>query len=261
MDSPQSSPGLARISIVRLIRGVLGWALRRVGLERKPRPYSDFIAFKQTLKAARAAGLSVSEYIEGRHSVGSRSALDQTMDGLAALGVFNGPIERICEIGPGSGRYLEKTIGRCRPRLYEVYETSKEWRNWLVKQYGVTARPCDGRTLAETESGSVDLVHAHKVFGGLPFLNSVFYFREMARVVRAGGWVVFDIMTEKCFSEEHLDPWFGANPWDWEWSPHLIARDYAVGMFAERGILLAGSFQVPLFPGITECMVFRKSSP
>jgi hypothetical protein len=243
---------------LRSARGMWNSALRRFNPKPKPRPFSEFISFTETLKAARAAGLSVGEYIERKHSSGSQTALDQTLDGLAAAGLFNSPIDRICELGPGSGRYLERVVGRCHPGVYEIYETSSEWRKWLVERYGVIARHCDGKTLAETESESVDLIHGHKIFPGLPFLTTASYFREMARVVRSGGWVVFDIMTEACFPPEHLDAWFGEDPWGWAWSPHMVARDYVVGMFAQKGVHLVDSFQVPLFPAVTECMVFRK---
>lgn len=202
--------------------------------------------------------MSVGEFLERKHLLGQQTALEKTMDCLDGLGLFSGPIDRICEVGPGSGRYLAKTIARCHPRHYEIYETSNEWRYWLIKQYGVVARCCDGRTLAETESNSVELVHAHKVFPGLPFLFIASYLREMARVVRSGGWIVFDIMTEACFIREHLDEWFEANPWEWAWAPHMISREYTVSMLGELGIFLVGSFQVPLYPAITECMVFRK---
>jgi SAM-dependent methyltransferase len=240
---------------------MLSPVLKALGRMRKSRPFSEFMPFKETLAAAKAAGLSVGEYIERRHLTGSQSARDETIDGMASFGVFTSPIERVCEIGPGSGRYLERTIARCHPRTYEIYETSSEWRNWLIEQYGVIARSCDGRNLAETESGSVDLVHAHKVFSGLPFLVNAYYFREMARVVRDGGWVVFDLMTESCFTKELLDAWFAADPWEWEWSPHMVARDYALNTFTTRGFSLVGSFQVPNFPAVTECIVFRKVPP
>ena len=242
-----------------LMRRILDPVVRSLGYEPRKRPYSEFIEFTTTLKAAEKAGLSVGEYIERKHAAGRQTALDQTIDGLASLGLFDCPMESICEIGPGSGRYLEKMIERLKPAFYEIYETSDEWRQWLVQKYGVTESVCDGHTLARTKSCSVDLVHAHKVFGGgLPFLHSASYLREMARVVRDGGWIVFDIMTEECFGEKHLDAWFDANPWDWGWEPHIMPRDYAVKLFAGRGIVLIGSFQVPSFPGTTECMVFRK---
>jgi len=261
MNSPNIKQVVQRSSMYRWARTVVSQVRRRFGRKRKPRPFSEYISFKETLKAANAAGVSVGEYIERKHLVGQRTALDQTMDGLGELGLFNSQIERVCELGPGSGRYLEKTMARCHPRHYEIYETSREWRGWLVEQHRVVARACNGKNLAETESGSVDLVHAHKLFPGLPFLVTASYLREMARVVRDGGWIVFDIMTEVCFNQQHLNAWFDANPWEWSWSPHMVARNYAVDMLAEQGVSLVGSFQVPLWPGITECMVFRKAAP
>jgi hypothetical protein len=233
--------------------------LNRFSSKRAPRPFTEFIPFKETLAAATAAGISVGEYIERRHTTGAKLALDETINGMASFGLFSAPIDTVCEIGTGSGRYLDRTIARCKPRVYEIYETSKEWKDWVVERYGVKANDCDGRTLSQTESGSVDLVQAHKVFPGAPFLCTVSYFREMARVVRDGGWVVFDIMTENCFKPEYLEKWFAANPWQWEWSPRMTAREFAVEMFAERGVDLVGSFLVPNYPAVTECMVFRKT--
>ena len=237
----------------------MGKVLRKLGYKPKRRPYSEFTAFKTTLREAERAGLSVGEYLERKNLTGSPSALDKTIEGLADLGVYDSRIERVCEIGPGSGRYLERTVARCKPRSYEIYETSGEWRNWLVEKYGVVARTCNGRALAETESASVDLVQAHKVFPGLPSLVTLSYFREMARVVRDQGWVVFDIMTESCFSPEHVQAWVGANYWEWIFTPQMCARDFAISAFAAQDISLVGSFQVRLYPAVTECMVFRKT--
>jgi hypothetical protein len=177
---------------------------------------------------------------------------------MAALGVFDDRPQRICEIGPGSGRYLERTIAKCQPLYYEVYETAAEWRDWLVAQHGVIARKCDGRTLAATESASMALVQSHKLFPALPLLNTVSYLQEMARVVEDGGWVVFDIITEACFSPHHVKAWLEANPWHWPWTPHLITKDFTLKFFTDRGIDFVDSFPVPLYPAITECMVFRK---
>jgi hypothetical protein len=243
----------------RWVVKMLNAMLRQLGYKSKPRPFSEFIDFKGTVKAAKAAGLSVGDYIDRKHVNGSRTPTDQTIDGMASLGVFDNPLDRICELGPGSGRYLERTIAKSHPRHYEVYETSAEWRDWLVGQHGIVSRKCNGVTLSETESGSLALVQAHKLFPGLPFLTTVSYLQEMARVVGNGGWVAFDIMTEACFSPEHLKAWFDASPWDWAWSPHLVARDFTVKLFADQGVSLVGSFAVPLYPAITECMVFRKT--
>lgn len=246
------------MNLVRQYSGKAKSAMRKMGYRPQHRPFSEFISFKETLKAAKAAGVSVSQYIERRHMTGPHSALDQTIDGMTNLGVFAGHIDHVCEVGPGSGRYLERIKELCRPAEYEIYETSSEWRQWLIERYGVIARSCNGRTLGSTASGSVDLVQAHKVFPGLPFLVSTSYFSEMARVVRPGGWVVFDVMTEACFAPAYRQQWFDVNPWEWDWSPHLISRDYASGVMSESGVDLVGSFLVPLHPAVTECLVFRK---
>jgi SAM-dependent methyltransferase len=242
----------------KLESNMLTRVLRHFGFEQKHRPFSDFLVFKSTLKAAKEAGLSVGDYIERKHLKGSRTALEITMEGMASLGVFNGEIRRVCEIGPGSGRYLEKIISRCHPAQFEIYETSEEWKTWLLEQHQLVARCCDGRNLADTESGSVDLVQAHKLLPGLPTLLSISYMQEMARIAGPGGWVIFDIMTEDCFEGDNLHAWVNANPWDWDWSPHIIPRDYSIRLFANRGLSFIGSFKVPLHPSVTECFVFRR---
>jgi hypothetical protein len=243
-----------------LIAGnLLNASLHRLGYEKTARPFSDFIAFRETQNAARAQGISVGELIERKHLVGSKTALQQTMEGMASFGVFDGNVYRVCEIGPGSGRYLEQIFKFCKPKEYEIYETSPEWRDWLAKEFPVVARKCDGVGLSETETASVDLVQAHKVFPGLPLLTTLSYFREMSRVVREDGWIVFDVMTEQCFEAKRLQAWFDVNPWNWDWSPRMCAVQYVLDMFAQQGIRFIGSFQVPLYPGVTECLVLRKT--
>jgi SAM-dependent methyltransferase len=210
----------------------------------------DFLAFKATLAAAKQAGLSVGDYIDSQHA--KPGATQQTIDKMGELGVFDGKCDRICEIGPGSGRYLEKTLARCRPAHYEIYETAPEWRDWLVKQYPVIARPADGQSLAPTPTASVDLVHAHKVFVYLPFLTSCRYFIEMARVVRPGGHVVFDIITEECMDDETLQEWLRSGI-DF---PCFMGRQFAIRNLTSKGLSLVGSFFIPLPVGRTECLVF-----
>jgi hypothetical protein len=41
-------------------------------------------------------------------------------------------------------------------------------------------------------------------------------------------------------------------------SPHFLTKDFTLKFFADRGIDFVDSFPVPLYPAITECMVFRK---
>ena len=77
--------------------------------------------------------------------------------------------ETVCEIGPGSGRYAEEVIAALHPDTYEVYETATDWLPYLRKLPNAVIRACDGHTLSQTSSASVDLVHAQKVFVYLQF--------------------------------------------------------------------------------------------
>jgi hypothetical protein len=253
----KESANVSRLAGATSMNSKISSVLRHLGYDPK-RPMTDYLPLKETLKSAKTAGLSVGDYIDSKQASGPRTPTDQTIEGMAALGVFDRPLQRVCEIGPGSGRYLQRTIARGQPGYYEVYETSVEWRDWLATQYPIVVRKCDGRTLAETEAASISLVQSHKLFPALPFLTTVSYLQEMARMVEDGGWVVFDIMTESCFDTHYLQAWFNANAWDRPWSPHLVAREFTRKFFANHGIDLLGSFPIPVYPAITECMVFRK---
>lgn len=85
------------------------------------------------------------------------------------------------------------------------------------------------------------------------------HLREMARVVKPGGWIAFDILTENCFTPERLQAWFNSDVWSWEWAPNIVPKDFVCKLFADYKVHLADSFLVPLYPANTECCVFRKS--
>lgn len=146
----------------------------------------DFIPFEPTMRAARAAGLTVGDYIDEVMN-GTPGATRSTVDELRTLGVFAGEPDTVLEIGPGSGRYLAKTLQECSPERYEIYETAEPWADYLVDEFGVIAQPVTDVSLAATPDDSVDLVQAHKVFNTLTFLGTSRYFFEMARVTRPGA--------------------------------------------------------------------------
>lgn len=102
----------------------------------------------------------------------------------------------VCEIGAGSWRFAEEVITALHPDRYEIYETARDWLPWLSRLPGAVIQKCDGRTLSQTPDGSIDLVHAHKVFVYIEFCIPAGYLEEMARVVRPGCVVAFDIVTE-----------------------------------------------------------------
>ncbi|MGH7978112.1 MAG: hypothetical protein ACREE6_01955 [Limisphaerales bacterium] len=218
---------------------------------------AQFIPLEETLSGAREAGLSVGEYIDVKHNV--PGATRTTHERLVALGVFKNRIDRICEVGPGSGRFLEKTIQACSPSHYEIYETALPWADYLVRTYHVIAQPTDGITLANTPTASIDLFQAHKVFVCLLFLTVCSYFTEIVRVTKPGSWVVFDIMTEDCVDESNLPLWLktGVNKRTY---PQMVSKRFVLAFFSWHRFEFIDSFVVPMKPGKTECMVFRRHS-
>jgi SAM-dependent methyltransferase len=227
-------------------------------------PYSQFLPLKETLKNAEAAGLAVGDYIDRRYwsdTTGhGATPTQQTINNMVKIGIFSGPLERVTEIGPGSGRYLEKVMQRAHPAYYEIYETATDWRHWLKLRYPcIVVQPCDGLRLSATDDASIDLVQAHKVFIGVPFFAIVSYFYEMSRVVRPGGWVVFDVLTENCLCLCYRKAWFDAHILNWNWAPAIMPKQFAIDLFAEHGCAFVDSFLILLLKGrVTECLIFRK---
>jgi len=231
--------------------------LRPTPLEvvRRGKGFKDYLPLQRTVRAAETAGVSIGDYIDNTYNV--PGATQRTIDQMTELGVFSQVIRRVCEIGPGSGRYLDKTLKACNPSHYEIYETATDWRNWLVHRYHVTAHPADGASLSETPSGSIDLVQSHKVFAGLPFLTTIKYFSEMARVAQEQGIIVFDIVTEECFDGQVTDDWLSSSV---DWANSMIPKQFAIKFFDARGCSLVGTFLISMKPGITQYMAFRKHS-
>jgi len=223
---------------------------------RKNKDFKYYISFQKTLAEAKKCGLSVGDYIELKYNVPGTPQV--TIDKMTELGVFDSPIKHICEIGPGSGRYLMKVLEVCNPDSYEIYETADEWKERLVKEYKVIAHNSNGITLAQTSSQSIDLVHSHKVLQGLSILNVCSYFREMARVVRDNGMVVFDILTEECLDEVSIENWLLSANMEDQWIKTMVGKDFAIKYFSNKGLSFIGSFIAPMKPGITEYFVFKK---
>ena len=217
---------------------------------------ANFIPFKQTMEAAHKAGMSVGDYADSVMN-GVPGSSQSTIDKMASVGVFSEPIDTVVEIGPGTGRYLEKTLKAGRPSRYEIYETSEPWSAYLVKEYNVALQRTDGYFLSDTADSSADMVHAHKVFSTVPFIATCCYWHEMARVIRPGGWAVFDVVTEPCLDEGAMLTWAKSGIRNGSF-PAVMPREAAVNFFESKGFTLAGSFIVPMPPGTTELLVFKR---
>jgi len=243
-------------SLKRRLFDGLNKILDRGGLElvKREGEFQDYIPFRQTLQDAEKSGLSLSDYIDNNFNVPGTTQL--TIDKMKELGAFDGNVNRICEIGPGSGRYLEKVKAICKPEYYEIYETSRPWREWLVDKHKVVAQVTDGASLSSTPSKSLDLIHTHKMLYGNSILTIFRYMMEMARVVKPGGAVVFDLVTAECLNNELMAKWVESGV---DHAHSMTPRSVALDYFASQGFRHCGNFIVPMAPGLTEYFVFKKS--
>jgi SAM-dependent methyltransferase len=210
-----------------------------------------FIPARKTIAEARRAGLPVGSYIDKIHAV--PGATPEAVQAMIGLGGLDEKCDAVCEIGPGSGRYAEEVINALHPSTYEVYETARDWLLTLRKLPNVVVRDCDGRTLRQTRDASVGLVHAHKVFVYLEFYVVAGYLQEMARVVRPGGTVAFDITSEPCLDDPTVEAWARHGSL---YRP--VPREWAIGFMRRRGLTLRGSHYTSLPPGKSELLVFRR---
>lgn len=210
-----------------------------------------FIPARKIIAAAENAGLPVGEYID--KTFVQPGATSETIDALLKLAELHSTGGTVCEIGPGSGRFAEKIVETLSPRRYEIYETARDWLPRLGQLPNAVIQECDGHTLSGTADSSVDLVHAHKVFVYLEFYTTAGYLEEMARVVRPGGVVAFDIVTEDCLDDETVRDWVRTASF---FRP--IPRGWVAEFMQRRGLTLRGSHFVPLPPGRSELLVFRR---
>jgi ubiquinone/menaquinone biosynthesis C-methylase UbiE len=114
----------------------------------------------------------------------------------------------------------------------------------------------NGHSLAGTGDESIDFVHAHGVFVYTPFLVTISYLKEIARVLKPDGVFVADFYTEETMTMELLDRWLD--------SPHQYPVVMPYGYLQE--IMRISSFvQVEAFfnphgMGRSHYLIFRKSS-
>lgn len=244
------------MAIMTRAKNALNTGLRPIGIQviraRSTDPaVQTFIPARKTIAAARRLGLPVGDYIDRTYAKPGVTA--GTVSAMLDLAGLAGPAGRVLEIGPGSGRYMEKVIDALHPATYEVYETAGDWLPYLRSLPNALIQPCDGRTLKATASGSVDLAHAQKVFVYLPFWATLSYLKEMARVVRPGGTIAFDLVTEGCMDEDTITHWIGAGS-----SFRPAPRTWTIGYLTAHGLEYVGHHVSSMPPGTAELLVFHR---
>jgi len=241
----------------KLAKRLLARLLARRGLEMvaiAPR-LPDFFIAEDMVLAAEREGLSVSDYVEELQGV--RGEAQHVVDEMASCGAFEAPNPVVLEIGTGTGRYVGKVLAKCTPSRYESYEVLRDWAEWLRSTYPVVSHEADGASLRQTPSNSVDILHSHGVFVYLPFLACYRYWREMWRVTKPGGIVVFDIFSEDCMDEATVEEWLKptavVHPPDY---PCFLSKNYVASLFARHGFESVGTFMSRLGEGRSEYLVF-----
>jgi SAM-dependent methyltransferase len=216
---------------------------------------SAFLPAKRIVKQAGRAGQSVGDYLDSYSAEPGATA--ETVEAMLELSGLT-TAERVCEIGPGSGRYSTRILSALRPTSYEVYETAPDWIAYLRQELpSLVFRPTDGKTLGSTPSASVDLVHTHKLLSYIPFVTALGYLDEMARVVRSGGTVAFDMITDDCLDDSTTKVWL-TEP-DRMTIYSVAPRAWLTAFLAQRDLALVGRRFVPLSGGRTELLVFRRN--
>jgi SAM-dependent methyltransferase len=128
---------------------------------------------------------------------------------LAAVGASLAPDDDVVEIGCGIGRLTRVFAARARsvraldvsPRMIELageHNPGLASVEWIVG---------DGSSLSGIEDGSADVCISHVVLQHIPDPSvSLGYIREMGRVLRPGGWALFQFSNRPWAHRRRLLP-------------------------------------------------------
>ncbi len=240
--------------IINYILGVFKIKLIKIAHLKNNSTGLGYISAKKTVKNAQKEGLSVCDYVEKMWN--QEGETQKVIDNMEKLGVFQNANPTICEIGAGTGRYIEKVVEKCNPKRYESYETAKDWTDWLKKEYDIISQDSDGFSLKNTDDNSIDLIHSHGVFVYLPFFDSLRYFKEIDRVASENSIIVFDCITEDCLDKKSLNKWLKS---DYNF-PRILPEKYISDFFPSNKYNLIGNFFIPYGQGNSKYFVFKRTS-
>lgn len=216
----------------------------------KPKGYIDA---KETVRAAARSGKSLCEYVEEMWGIQGETV--RIINELAGCGIYSN-VNEVCEIGPGTGRYLEQIIHHADPTQYHIYEIDPGWRKYLVNRYPtlILEHKADGKTLCGTTNEQCELVTAFGVFVYLKPLCTFGYFKEMIRVCKPGGHIIFDCYLSEEWSLKVLDAWLASG----NLYPILLTRDLILDFFKRENCTCVKEFRGRHGADQSDYFVFRK---
>ena len=89
----------------------------------------------------------------------------------------------------------------------------------------------------------------------LPFLITMGYFKEIIRVIKDGGYVIFDIYSEVCMDEQTVERWLHSE----HRYPCFLSANYVCEYFISHDFSIVRKFLNPHGMGFSEYLVFKKS--
>ena len=211
-----------------------------------------YINAEETITQAKKNQQSICDYLETLWN--QKGATQLVIDNMIACGALQKQCKNILEIGTGSARYLEKIVKETSYTSYQSYEIQKDWADWIRTEYSVESIQSNGYSLHVTTDSSIDLLHAHGVFVYCPFLISMRYFYEMARVVKIDGHIVFDCFDESTMEGDDLISWLNSP----EVYPVLISRKLIINFFNLMGFHLMENFKNKYGHGYSHYYIFKK---
>lgn len=145
--------------------------------------------YAEYVREATAADLDVNDWIEAFLGWGNCRLLCRHI-----LRPYLTETARVCELGPGLGRWARHVAPRVSKGEYHLVE-SDPWlvtflRRYFEDQPHVRLWPLEGVTLPCPNAGSFDLAFALDVFFGYQLGRADLFIREFARILRPGGTCV-----------------------------------------------------------------------
>jgi SAM-dependent methyltransferase len=238
---------------------LLSTSALRMGYVLQPKGLGYFKP-EELVRKAQNAHLTLCEFIEQNNIGGIGKRRDKIIQTIVDLNILK-QHSSFLEIGAGTGMFLEKCIDIYNPIKYEVYETSKEWSNYLLETYKIKSHDlichtANGHDLHNTKNESVDTIMIHAVFVYLPILKTLKYLDECVRVCKSDGFIIFDCFTNKVFNLHTIQKW--RNDDSGYSFPVIIDIDLLTSYFIKNNLDLVHAFNINYHAAETTYFILKK---